>query len=170
MTTINLSRAVKGQHFITQDGREAIFIARDDGLERPYIFRVGNRIWTRLKNGRHCETCNGQVYPAIVAKSVTPLFIPLKSEHYDNYLSGKKTFEMRLYGTRWNERTCYDGRPVTLSKGYGKKNRLYGYITGFNKFDAHGYSKETRDQIIEIFGTLEKPIAHISIELNKHTS
>lgn len=73
---------------------------------------------------------------------------------------------MRLYGPRWNERTCYIGRPVTLSKGYGTKNRIYGHIKGFYVFNANGYEKEIQDQVAQIFGTLDKPIAHIAIAIN----
>lgn len=65
---MNLSKAKKGQKFITQDGREAVFLCRSKKLERPFVFRVGDQIWTRNKNGRHCEKCDGRVYAAIVKK------------------------------------------------------------------------------------------------------
>jgi hypothetical protein len=55
----------RGQKFPTQDGREAIYIARDKNLKRPLIFRVGNEVWTRQLDGRHCCNCDGFVYPAI---------------------------------------------------------------------------------------------------------
>lgn len=60
-----------------------------------------------------------------------PLFIPLKSEFYDAFKAGTKDTEYRLYGQRWNEKTCPVGRAVTLSKGYGKQNRMHGTITKF---------------------------------------
>ena len=60
-----------------------------------------------------------------------PLFIPLKSEFYDAFADGSKTVEYRRYGPRWNARTCERGRPVILSKGYGKRHRMRGTITGF---------------------------------------
>ena len=31
---------------------------------------------------------------------------------------------MRVYGPRWNEKTCFIGRRATLSKGYEKGSRL----------------------------------------------
>jgi hypothetical protein len=65
---MNLSKAKKGEKYITQDSREAVFIGRDKRLERPFIFIVDDQIWTRNKDGKHCETCNGSVYPAIVRK------------------------------------------------------------------------------------------------------
>lgn len=59
------------------------------------------------------------------------MFIPLKSEFYDAFKVGTKTTEYRIYGPRWNERTCRVGRAVVLSKGYGKQNRLQGEVTAF---------------------------------------
>lgn len=60
-----------------------------------------------------------------------PLFIPLKTEYYNAFAQGVKDTEYRLYGPRWNERTCFIGRKVVISKGYGKANRLTGRIIGF---------------------------------------
>ena len=48
---------------------------------------------------------------------VKPLFIPLKAEYYDQFATGEKRDELRLYGPRWNECTCPVGRPVILSRG-----------------------------------------------------
>ena len=45
------------------------------------------------------------------------LFIPLKAEYYDQFATGEKRDELRLYGPRWNKRTCPVGRPVILSRG-----------------------------------------------------
>jgi hypothetical protein len=76
--------------------------------------------------------------------SETPLFIPLKAEYYREFACGMKTTEYRLYGPRWNERTCVIGRPVTLSLGYGKRERLRGTVAGFLAepmvcLDSHTY-------------------------------
>jgi hypothetical protein len=69
--------------------------------------------------------------PAPRAPSLAPLFIPLKTSFYNAFDNGTKTIEYRRYGPRWNERTCPVGRPVILSKGYGKAHRLTGIITAF---------------------------------------
>jgi len=61
----------------------------------------------------------------------TALFIPLNGEHFDAFERGEKHTEYRLYGSRWNERTCQLGRAVTLSRGYGKRRRLQGVVTSF---------------------------------------
>lgn len=61
-----------------------------------------------------------------------PLFIPLKSEFFEAFRRGEKKTEYRLYGARWNGSTCAPGRPVVLSKGYGKHARLYGQVQSFS--------------------------------------
>lgn len=61
-----------------------------------------------------------------------PLFIPLKAEYFDQFEAGTKTVEYRKRGGRWNHLTCFVGRKVTLSRGYGKHRRLSGVITGFH--------------------------------------
>lgn len=57
-----------------------------------------------------------------------PLFIPLKAEYYEAFEDESKDTEYRKYGPRWNADTCYVGRKVVLSYGYGKKRRMYGEI------------------------------------------
>lgn len=61
-----------------------------------------------------------------------PLFIPLKAEHYDDFAAGTKDTEYRMHGARWNSDTCYPGRAVVLSRGYGKAHRLHGHIESFS--------------------------------------
>jgi len=75
------------------------------------------------------------------AMSEKPLFIPLKALFYDQFISGQKLSELRLYGPRWNEKTCRIGREVILSKGYGKKHRVKGKIWQFYKRDAHSFAQ-----------------------------
>lgn len=48
-----------------------------------------------------------------------PLFIPLYKKFFGQFVDGIKKAELRRYGPRWNEKTCYAGRPVILSEGYG---------------------------------------------------
>ena len=60
-----------------------------------------------------------------------PLFIPLRTVYFEMFREGIKQTEFRLYGPRWNERTCQPGRPVVLSKGYGKHARLTGIVESF---------------------------------------
>ena len=59
-----------------------------------------------------------------------PLFIPLKTKYFEAFKRGEKTEEFRRHFGPWNERACFVGRLVTLSKGYGKYERLSGEIAG----------------------------------------
>jgi DNA-directed RNA polymerase subunit RPC12/RpoP len=61
------------------------------------------------------------------------MFLPLKSQYFDAFKAGTKTVEYRRYCKRWDERTCAIGRPVVLSRGYGKHDRLSGVISGFER-------------------------------------
>lgn len=74
------------------------------------------------------------------------LFIPLKREYYEKFESGEKWVELRPYGKRWNEHTCFEGRPVVLSLGYGKKHRLTGVVVSFFT-SAHATFREDWQKI-----------------------
>lgn len=67
----------------------------------------------------------------IVLLEMPAMFLPLKGEFYDQFIGGSKQEEFRIYGPRWNERTCPIGRLVTLSRGYGIRHRTKGVIVGF---------------------------------------
>ncbi len=100
-----------------------------------------------------------------------PLFIALKTEYFEAFEDGSKTDEMRLYGPRWNERTCRVGRPVTLSKGYGKKYRLSGVIVGFEKKHGNQIVEQSKlEAIFNCYGTLKKDMAIIYIQVDRSKS
>jgi hypothetical protein len=92
-----------------------------------------------------------------------PLFIPLKTEYFQAFQDGSKTEELRLYGPGWNEGTCFVGRTVVLSKGYGKQERLEGRISGFRKQPARSLSTANRKAVRAIYETLDIDIACIAI-------
>lgn len=79
------------------------------------------------RRGVPCPVCNPLDMP--------PLFIPLKGQFYDAFISGEKSIEYRRFGPRWNFETCVIGRSVTLSRGYGKQNRREGVVV---KFEVSG--------------------------------
>jgi hypothetical protein len=56
-----------------------------------------------------------------------PLFVPLRAEFFRAFADGTKTVEWRKFGPRFNERTLFVGRRVTLSNGYSGE-RLFGRI------------------------------------------
>lgn len=67
--------------------------------------------------------------------STKPLFVPLKTRYFRAFESGAKTTEYRLAGPRWNERSCWIGRPVTLSHGYSG-SRLYARVASVERIPA----------------------------------
>lgn len=91
-----------------------------------------------------------------------PLFIPLRREYYDAFLSGDKTEEFRPYGPRWNEQTCPIGRPVILSMGYGIKHRRRGTVWGFRVDD----NPHARPGWTACYPGSTKPAACILIKLD----
>jgi hypothetical protein len=98
-----------------------------------------------------------------MARTVKPLFIPLKTEFFDAFASGSKTVEFRQYGARWNEKTCSIGRAVVLSKGYGKKHRLTGVVCGF----AADKAPTLTDDWLKCYGQQEGFAACIYIKLDE---
>jgi len=92
-----------------------------------------------------------------------PLFIPLKTKYYNAFASGEKKEELRVYGPRWNEKTCTINRHVILSKGYGKHARMKGRIWRFKKQHGSLFGSTCQNAIKEVFGTLDIDIACIDI-------
>jgi hypothetical protein len=95
--------------------------------------------------------------------SEKPLFIPLKTEHYEAFKRGDKTTEYRLAGPRWNAATCPVGRAVVLSKGYGKGDRLNGRVIGFAVRTLSEVRKEhDRVAILACFPSANRPFVSLS--------
>lgn len=82
---------------------------------------------------------------SLLMQAAKPLFIPLKAEHFDAFAAGTKRTEFRPYGPRWNEKTCTPGRALVLSRGYGKKHRLYGVVAAFERSNEPTKTAEWRD-------------------------
>jgi len=99
--------------------------------------------------------------------SEKPLFIPLKTEFFRAFESGEKREELRAYGPRWNEKTCTIGRAVTLSHGYGLKERLSGTIWKFKRQHGTTFGSTYQAAILKCFGTLDIWIACIGIEIQR---
>ena len=94
-----------------------------------------------------------------------PLFIPLMTRYFEQFQSGVKKHEYRLYGPRWNEDVCVIGRHVILSKGYGKQNRLRGRIISFERITQDQMNTYTAALASLIYRGKEGVIARIGIEL-----
>jgi len=112
---------------------------------------------------RHFEKCNCKADPE------KPLFIPLKGVHYDAFFLKAKNHEFRLYGPRWNERTCRPGRAVTLSRGYGKQQRMKGRVRDFSAISFYDLPTRWRRDILSCYGRKagRSVIAVIGIEIQK---
>jgi hypothetical protein len=71
-----------------------------------------------------CPRCGNNSY-----QKEKPLFIPLRTQWFQEYKAGRKDTEYRPVGPRWNVDTCRPGRKVILSHGYSGQ-RLTGVIVG----------------------------------------
>ena len=98
---------------------------------------------------------------------MNPLFIPLKTEYYEKFAGGDKPYEIRKHGPRWNARTCKVGRPVVISKGYGKANRISGVITDFRVTQAWNLGPADREAVKACMGSMEIEVALIFIEVRR---
>jgi hypothetical protein len=85
---------------------------------------------------------------------IPPLFVPLRTEWFRQFESGDKTVEYRAYGPRWNERTCFVGRKVTLSHGYSGK-RLSAEVVAIDILNRPNAPEAAQN----IFPNAEKIIA-----------
>lgn len=117
----------------------------------------GLRVQLCMVRGPRLELCE------TVDMEMTPLFIPLKTEYFEAFANGSKDTEYRPFGVRWNERTCAIGRPVVLSKGYGKGSRLRGVVTGFVR------SRTSRPSAawVACYGSRECDMACIQIRVTR---
>ena len=91
-----------------------------------------------------------------------PLFIPLNTKYFEAFKAGIKPSELRPYGPRWNEKTCRVGRKVTLSKGYGKHERISGEVTRFRRTTPDHLGAAQNDWIA-VYGEDRTDVAEIFI-------
>ena len=56
------------------------------------------------------------------------VFVPLTTKFFYQFKNEGKRFELRRLGGPWNTNNIYSSRPVVLSKGYGKYERIKGII------------------------------------------
>lgn len=92
------------------------------------------------------------------------LFIPLKAEYFKAFERGEKNEEYRLYGPRWNEHTCEEGREVTLAYGYSKR-RLNGVVTYFKMLYVSELPGAKQEAFYSCYGRHEALVAVIGIRI-----
>jgi hypothetical protein len=99
-----------------------------------------------------------------------PLFVPLKTEWFRAFASGSKREEFRVFGPRWNERTCAVGRRVTLSHGYSRRERLHGQVARFERRAWDSFSAAQQARLCEVFGRSDVDVAVIGVRLDADQS
>lgn len=115
----------------------------------------------RTQEGMRVSAFAGNEKDGRRGASMKPLFIPLKRQHFEAFRDGTKREEFRVYGPRWNEKTCTPGRPVVLSLGYGKAHRLTGVVSTFRRSVEPTRTPEWRD----CYGDRGGEAACIGVEL-----
>lgn len=96
-----------------------------------------------------------------------PLFIPLKTAYYNAFKQRFKTHEIRLASVRWNRKTCFVGRAVTLSKGYGTQDRMRGEVSSVDIFPAYELPEDELRDFIDCYGEQHKESNVIYIGIDK---
>jgi ASC-1-like (ASCH) protein len=56
------------------------------------------------------------------------LFVPLATEPFRWFESGKKKWELRKYGKQYTEKNIFSGREVELRRGYNTTDSLWGRL------------------------------------------
>lgn len=92
-------------------------------------------------------------------------FIPLCEGPFKAFQAGTKRHELRPYCKRWSEKHFPEGRNVTLSWGYGTKNRLYGSVRSYQRIPAKELRWVYREAVMRHYGTTDMEIAMIGIDL-----
>jgi ASC-1-like (ASCH) protein len=72
------------------------------------------------------------------------LFVPLSTEPFLWFQSGKKRWELRKYGRQYTEQHITLGRTVELRKGYSRKeDSIWGIVSSVER--AHGLEEFFRN-------------------------
>ena len=64
------------------------------------------------------------------------LFVPLKTEHFRNFESGEKTWELRGVNNQFNEETVVPGRTVELRRGYSTDDSIWGEVAEVRTYES----------------------------------
>lgn len=75
------------------------------------------------------------------------LFVPLATDPFRWFQSGKKKWELRKYGNQYTENNIYSGRIVELRRGYNTDDSLWGSV----------------DEV-KVYGSIEEVYAEIKYE------
>ncbi|WP_417790324.1 hypothetical protein [Terasakiella pusilla] len=96
----------------------------------------------------------------------SPLFLPLKSEFFYDFQSGKKTHEYRRHKGQFNARTWAVGRRVNLRRGYSTTDNLYGVVISFTVFRKSEIIGPLAKTITNLYGPDDEEICEIGIQVD----
>lgn len=97
------------------------------------------------------------------------LFVPLKTEHYRNFESGEKEWELRGKNNQFNPNTVQSGRRVELRRGYSTDDSLWGTITGVEWFmSARAIPERIDHELILPNSTVDEFVASVQEMLGKY--
>lgn len=94
-----------------------------------------------------------------------PLLIPTTPADIQALLEGTRNKIFLLNGDRWNATTCFVGRPVFLSKGYGKRG-VNGVISSFEALPVGALDPDSRKLVTDLFGELRPSVKIAVIEIS----
>jgi hypothetical protein len=94
-------------------------------------------------------------------KSMKNLFVPLKKEYFFAFRDGTKDTEYRIAGKQWNSKTCIIGRKVTLSLGYGNKQRIIMQIKSYEEKASELFGDDS--DVVKCYGRKKLKDKNIAI-------
>jgi len=97
-------------------------------------------------------------------KNDKALFIPLNTEYYNQFESGEKDTEYRILGPRWNLKCIWIGRKVTISKGYGKQNRIKGEVTDLKIIERGCLPESVQNDLDKIYSEDKTTVICITVK------
>ena len=119
---------------------------------------------------------HGWAYNADALQGSNRLFVNLKSQYYEDFVSRGKRYELRAYGDQWTEEHVYAGRRVELRNAWSRGS-LWGTVgkamTGSLEdiFDSISYklveprAKSRKDAIADNLGLYKPGQKYIAFEV-----
>ena len=93
------------------------------------------------------------------------LEIKVFEKYFEQWIDRKKKYEMRIYGEKWNEKTCRVGKKAIIRCGSKGLSSVSGVISGFSVVEACDLPQSDQDTIKEIWGTIDLTMACIEINI-----
>lgn len=81
-----------------------------------------------------------------------PAFIPLKGVYFDKIKAGLKDCEYRKHGGRWAPKNFPLGHPCTLSRGYGKQDRIIRTVKAVRVVNSADLPEDARTDVRDCYG------------------